>query len=1073
MKTTLLKNILALAVCVGVQTKLHAQGTAFTYQGRLDDGGVSANGLYDFNCGLYRDQVDTNPIVTEVLLKSVPVTNGLFLLTLDFDPHAFTGYPLFLDLQVKSAGNSKFTQITPRQPITSTPYAARALTAVAAETAATADSAAVASAVVPGGVNATSLAVNAVGSSHLANNAVITVKINDGAVIASKLANDAVTTLKILDGAVTSQKIAAGAVGAMQLANGSVGSAQLAVNAVGTANMQAGAVTAAQLGAGAAAANLAADGQTAVPAGGIVLSASAVNTSNLVSAGYVKIGSVDLVKENWGTNGPALLSQNLPSVNPRVGHTAVWTGSEMIIWGGDEGYVQNTGSRYNPTANTWTPLNTSSSLVARRNHVAVWTGSQMLVWGGTAGYVTFYNDGARYNPATDAWSPMTMLNAPSPRENATAVWTGSKMVVWGGTTNNGYYDLGYGYAGYVIYDYNVQLPTGGRYDPAANTWSAISTAGAPPSTTKHSAVWNGTEMLVFGGSATNFSAGRYNPTSDTWGSITSSGAPSPRFNHSAVWTGTNMIIWGGTGLSPSNTYLALGNGSRYNPTANSWTGMSSVGAPSPRTQHTAVWTGNRMIIWGGKNFAEGNTNLLNNFTFDYAQQSTNSGAAYDPSANTWTATSSANAPVARDSHTAVWTGSDMLVWGGQLSSSTAGYNFWWGDYEVADDTSFLSAANGGARYNQSLNSWSSIPTVPLVANVAERQGATAVWSGTEMLVWGGENFGQLLRTGARFNPVANTWSSITTIGAPAARYKHTAVWDGSQMIVWGGTDSNYNTLATGGRYNPVTDSWKSISTSNAPAARASHVALWSGTEMLVWGGYQGGLLNPFPAAGGRYNPATDSWRPMNITNAPTSTAETAAAWSGAEMLVWGGVRRFISTSYYNSGGRYNPTTDSWVQFSTSNAPSARAQHVAAWTGSEYVLFGGQDAVTNLNTGGRYNPLTDTWRSTSLVNAPAPVTQHTGVWTGNELLVWGGFLNNGLLASATGAFYEPKSDTWRNAANPPYFQFSPIAFGNHCAVWTGRDMILWGGVSTNYNGTNYNATPYVYTPGRTMDLMLRP
>jgi N-acetylneuraminic acid mutarotase len=416
----------------------------------------------------------------------------------------------------------------------------------------------------------------------------------------------------------------------------------------------------------------------------------------------------------------------------------------------------------------------------------------------------------------------------------------------------------------------------------------------------------------------------------------------------------------------------------------------------------------------------------------------------------------------------------MLVWGGQTSFSDAFLVLLFGSGSYVNNTTqFLPATNGGARYNQLLNSWSTIPTVPLIANVAERQGATAVWTGTEMLVWGGEYFGQLLRTGARFNPVANVWAGVTTVGAPTARYKHTAVWNGSQMLVWGGTDFAYNTLATGGRYNPATDVWKAIASSNAPAARASHAALWTGSEMLVWGGYQGGLLNPFPTAGGRYNPATDTWKIMNVTNQPTTAAETAAVWSGSEMFVWGGVRNFISTTYHNTGGRYNPTTDSWVSFSTSNAPTARAQHVAAWSGTEYVLFGGRNANTIMNTGGRYNPLTDTWRATSTVNAPAPVTQHTGVWTGNELLVWGGFVNTGLLATAANAFYEPNSDTWRAAASLPYVQFSPIAFGNHCAVWTGRDLIIWGGVSTNYNGTNYNAAPYVYTPGRTMDLMLRP
>ena len=70
---------------------------------------------------------------------------------------------------------------------------------------------------------------------------------------------------------------------------------------------------------------------------------------------------------------------------------------------------------------------------------------------------------------------------------------------------------------------------------------------------------------------------------------------------------------------------------------------------------------------------------------------------------------------------------------------------------------------------------------------------------------------------------------------PLADNVHTAVWTGSEMIVWGGYDGG-NVLNTGGRYNPSTDSWTATSTTNAPAARTDHTAVWTGSEMIVWGG---------------------------------------------------------------------------------------------------------------------------------------------------------------------------------------------------------------------------------------------
>ena len=87
--------------------------------------------------------------------------------------------------------------------------------------------------------------------------------------------------------------------------------------------------------------------------------------------------------------------------------------------------------------------------------------------------------------------------------------------------------------------------------------------------------------------------------------------------------------------------------------------------------------------------------------------------------------------------------------------------------------------------------------------------------------------------------------------------------------------------------------------------------------MIVWGGYSRTDLN----SGGRYNPSADSWTATSTTNAPDARDCHAAVWTGSEMIVWGG---FSSGSYFNTGGRYNPSTDSWVATSTVNVPDARA-----------------------------------------------------------------------------------------------------------------------------------------------------
>ncbi len=82
-------------------------------------------------------------------------------------------------------------------------------------------------------------------------------------------------------------------------------------------------------------------------------------------------------------------------------------------------------------ANTWTSTSTVNAPSARGYHTAGWTGTYMIVWGGRGSNV-FYKDGKKYNPATNAWSAISSTGGPSARSNHTAVWTGTQMIVYGG-----------------------------------------------------------------------------------------------------------------------------------------------------------------------------------------------------------------------------------------------------------------------------------------------------------------------------------------------------------------------------------------------------------------------------------------------------------------------------------------------------------------------------------------------------------------------------------------------------------------------------------------------------------------
>jgi N-acetylneuraminic acid mutarotase len=85
------------------------------------------------------------------------------------------------------------------------------------------------------------------------------------------------------------------------------------------------------------------------------------------------------------------------------------------------------------------------------------------------------------------------------------------------------------------------------------------------------------------------------------------------------------------------------------------------------------------------------------------------------------------------------------------------------------------------------------------------------------------------------------------------------------------------------------------------------------------------------------------------------------------MIVWGGFS--LQIGYLNTGGRYDPATDSWVATSTVNPPERRGHHTAVWIGSEMIVWGGNNAANYLNTGGRYNPTTNSWAAINTANAP--------------------------------------------------------------------------------------------------------
>ncbi|MFW7380924.1 MAG: Kelch repeat-containing protein [Oligoflexus sp.] len=252
----------------------------------------------------------------------------------------------------------------------------------------------------------------------------------------------------------------------------------------------------------------------------------------------------------WGSNE----NQLSRSFYPR--QQSVWTGTELLVWGGMGKDGRPLGGAYNPTTKQWTSdLGRDEIFAPQRieGHSLVWTGSKLIVWGGSLPSSVNTNRGAIYDPQArpgERWSPLVVTNplqsvnersnldelqAPSARLGHTAIWTGQHMVIFSGGGSQSRPEI---------------TGSGGIYDPVKKKWELLYSEMVVERL-GHTAVWNGHEMLIFGGRTNRLRTylGQvfgFEPESHRWQGVHSQFGPSSRENHSAVWTGSSLIIWGGS-----------------------------------------------------------------------------------------------------------------------------------------------------------------------------------------------------------------------------------------------------------------------------------------------------------------------------------------------------------------------------------------------------------------------------------------------------------------------------------------------------------------------------------------------
>jgi hypothetical protein len=112
-----------------VLTLAASLGTAFTFQGRLNDGGSAGNGIYDLRFAIYDAASGGSPLAGPITNSPVGVTNGLFTASLDFGVGVFTGEARWMEIAVRTNGVGGFATFPARQRLTPAPAALYAPTA--------------------------------------------------------------------------------------------------------------------------------------------------------------------------------------------------------------------------------------------------------------------------------------------------------------------------------------------------------------------------------------------------------------------------------------------------------------------------------------------------------------------------------------------------------------------------------------------------------------------------------------------------------------------------------------------------------------------------------------------------------------------------------------------------------------------------------------------------------------------------------------------------------------------------------------------------------------------------------
>lgn len=247
-------------------------------------------------------------------------------------------------------------------------------------------------------------------------------------------------------------------------------------------------------------------------------------------------------------------------------------------------------------------------------------------------------------------------------------------------------------------------------------------------------------------------------------------------------------------------------------------------------------------------------------------------------------------------------------------------------------------------YTPSTNQWTTATPPPLSA----RNGSSYVWTGTQLIIWGGSSGSTYFNDGAVYTLATNTWSIMTLSNAPTPRMDAGGVWTGSKMMIYGGYDNSWRSSAA--LYDPALNQWTTLPSGSVTRRWPNMVVV--GTDVYVSGG---GNLSMY-----RYSLVSNTWSgALSMTNGPTTTwFPIHHVSSGNKLIVTGAGGGSVSAQQK----LYDIGTNTWADISTVNAPSSRRHHDSGFSDvlGKLFVWGGNTLMNDLGDGGIYDYGTNTW-----------------------------------------------------------------------------------------------------------------